>query len=158
VSGLVHGGLRTIFLPPVEHALRDNTPCHLLPSTLLTKPVASTAQSCGVRIVPLSCQNGRKTAVASGHPRASRSAPDLDWRRLTPCLKRPVTKLLASPVTVWNRRRCLRLAQRGQCPSDKPVGDHGGSLACPLGVSSIRGSPVRGMKSSKQLVTAELVR
>jgi len=30
---------------------------------------------------------------------------------------RSVTKLLASPVTVWNRRRCLWLAQRGRCHS-----------------------------------------
>src|SRR5438132_8925399 len=64
----------------------------------------------------------------------------------------PVTKLLASPVTVWNRRRCLQLAQRGQSPSDKPVGDHGGLLACSPRVSPIRGSHVSGMKSSKQRV------
>jgi hypothetical protein len=102
--------------------------------------------------VPHPCQNRRKTAVTNSHPRAQRTVSDLDTRRLIPCMKRPVTKLLASPVTVWNRRRCLRLAQRGQCSSDKPVGDHGGSLACPIGVSSIRGSPVRGMKSSKQPV------
>ena len=69
------------------------------------------------------------------------------------CAKRPVTKLLASPVTVWNRRRCLRLAQRGQRPSDKPVGDHGGSLPCSRRVSPIRGSHVSGMKSSKQPLT-----
>lgn len=37
MSGLVHGGLRTIFLPPIEHALRDDTPYYRLPSTLLTK-------------------------------------------------------------------------------------------------------------------------
>src|SRR5271166_3311328 len=67
----------------------------------------------------------------------------------------PVTKLLASPVTMWNRRRCLRLAQRGQCPSDKPVGDHGGSLACSCRVSLIRGSHVSGMRSSKQRVLLE---
>ena len=60
---------------------------------------------------------------------------------------RRVTKLLADLVTVCNRRRCLRLAQRGQRPSDKPVGDHGGLLVCAPGVSSIRGrhvSRVRG--------------
>ena len=37
MSGLVHGGLRAIFLPPIEHALRDDTPYYRLPSTLLTK-------------------------------------------------------------------------------------------------------------------------
>jgi hypothetical protein len=37
--------------------IRDDTPYYRLPSTLLTKPVVSTAWSCGVRIVPLSCQN-----------------------------------------------------------------------------------------------------
>ena len=82
---------------------------------------------------------------------------DLATRRLTPCVKRPVTKLLASPVTVWNRRRCLRLAQRGQCPSDKPVGDHGGWLACSRRVSPIGGSHVSGMGSSKQQVTRDEV-
>lgn len=101
---------------------------------------------------PRSCQNGRETAVTSGHPWALRTTSDLGMRRLTPCLKRPVTKLLASPVTVWNRRRCLRLAQRGQCTSDKPVGDHGGSLACSRRVSSIRGRHVSGLESSKQRV------
>jgi hypothetical protein len=39
--------------------------------------------------VPRSCQNGRKTAVISGRPRASRMTSDLGTRRLTPCLKRP---------------------------------------------------------------------
>ena len=90
--------------------------------------------------------------VTSGHQRATRTAFGLGACRSTPCLKRPVTKLLASPVTVWNRRRCLRLAQRGQCPSDKPVGDHGGSLACSGRVSLIRGRHVSGMRSSKQKV------
>jgi hypothetical protein len=69
-----------------------------------------------------------------------------------PLPERPVTKLLALPVTVWNRRRCLRLAQRGQCPSDKPVGDHGGLVGMAARVSPIRGSHVSGMKSSKQPV------
>jgi hypothetical protein len=39
--------------------------------------------------VPRPCQNGRKTAVISGHPRASRTASDLGKRRLTRCVKRP---------------------------------------------------------------------
>ena len=38
---------------------------------------------------PDACQNGRKTAVTSGHARALRTASDLGMRRLTPCLKRP---------------------------------------------------------------------
>jgi hypothetical protein len=61
----------------------------------------------------------------------------------------PVTKLLAQPVAVWNRR-CLLLAQRGQCPSDTPVGDHGGYWRT-LSVSSIRGRHVSGMKSSNEV-------
>jgi hypothetical protein len=32
VSGLVHGGLRVIFLPPLEHALRVDTPATLHPA------------------------------------------------------------------------------------------------------------------------------
>ena len=113
MSGLVHGGLRVIFLPPIEHALRDSIPCHPLPSTLLTKPVVSTALSCGIRIVPLSCQNGRETAV-SGHPRASRSAPDLDWRRLTPCLKRPSKQRVAgsNPAGCASQVRALILLSK----------------------------------------------
>ena len=79
---------------------------------------------------------------------AAVNTPTVGPATLPSACSRPVTKLLASPVTVWNRRRCLRLAQRGQCPSDKPVGDHGGSLACPLGVSPIRGRHESGMKSS----------
>jgi hypothetical protein len=35
--------IKNHFLPPIEHALRDDTPYYRLPSTLLTKPVASTA-------------------------------------------------------------------------------------------------------------------
>ncbi len=34
--------------------------------------------------VPCPCQNGRKTAVTSGQPRAIRTAADLRMRRLTP--------------------------------------------------------------------------
>jgi hypothetical protein len=37
--------------------------------------------------VPRACQNGRETAVTSGHPWISRTASDLDTCRLTPCLK-----------------------------------------------------------------------
>jgi hypothetical protein len=61
----------------------------------------------------------------------------------------PATKLLVWSAAVWNRRRCLKLAQRGQHPSDKPVGDHGGLLVCPPGVSFIRGRHVVtwGLKS-----------
>jgi hypothetical protein len=33
--------------------------------------------------VPLPCQNGRETAVASGHVRATRTASDLGMCRLT---------------------------------------------------------------------------
>jgi hypothetical protein len=43
--------------------------------------------------VPCPCQNGRKTAVTSGHPRALRTVSDLGMCRLTRCVKRPVTKL-----------------------------------------------------------------
>ncbi len=39
--------------------------------------------------VPIPCQNGRQTAVISGHPRAPRTASTLGSPRLTPCLKRP---------------------------------------------------------------------
>jgi hypothetical protein len=60
-----------------------------------------------------------------------------------------VRKLLAQPTTAWNRRRCLKLAQRGQHSSDKPVGDHGGLSACAPKVSSIRGRQVSDMRSEK---------
>jgi hypothetical protein len=91
----------------------------------------------------------RELTVTPGQPD---TPAHLRTGRPTRCANRPVTKLLASPVTVWNRRRCLLLAQRGQCPSDKPVGDHGGSSACSRRVSPIRGSHVSGMRSSKQRV------
>src|SRR6516164_1587299 len=39
--------------------------------------------------VPHPCQNGRQTAVISGHSRAIGIASELDTCRLTPCLKRP---------------------------------------------------------------------
>jgi hypothetical protein len=39
--------------------------------------------------VPYPCQNGRETAVISGHSRAPRAVSDVGVRRLTPCLKRP---------------------------------------------------------------------
>ena len=37
--------------------------------------------------VPCPCQNGRKTAVASGHSRTPRMASDLGMGRLTHCVK-----------------------------------------------------------------------
>jgi hypothetical protein len=39
--------------------------------------------------VPRPCQNGRETAVTSGHPRATQTASEQDVRRLTLCVKRP---------------------------------------------------------------------
>jgi hypothetical protein len=148
-----------------SYARRSTPPCCIRrrrrAALLLTKStMPSAAPSTVDRHAPchLRARTSGKLPVAGGHPRAPRTASNLGTCRLTPCLKRPVTKLLASPVTVWNRRRCLRLAQRGQRPSDKPVGDHGGLLACSRRVSPIRGSHVSGMKSSKQLVTAGLVR
>jgi len=59
----------------------------------------------------------------------------------------PVTKLGAHSAALWNRRRRLKLAQRGRRPSDKLVGDRGGWLVRPPGVSSIRGRHVSDMKS-----------
>jgi hypothetical protein len=55
VSGLVHGGLRVIFLPPIEQALRGQHFCYRLPSTLLTKPVVSM----GLVSVPKSARHQR---------------------------------------------------------------------------------------------------
>jgi hypothetical protein len=98
--------------------------------------------------VPAACPIGRSTPRTHGHWRTADTPAHLRTSRLTRCANRPVTKLLASPVTVWNRRGCLRLAQRGRFPSDKPVGDRGGSLACSCRVSPIRGRHVSGMKSS----------
>jgi len=37
--------------------------------------------------VPGSCQNGRETAVTSGHPRAARTASGLGMGWLTRCVK-----------------------------------------------------------------------
>ncbi len=51
-----------------------------------SRALASVAMSTPV---PHLCQNGRKTAVASGHPRVIRTASDPGMRRLTPCAKRP---------------------------------------------------------------------
>jgi hypothetical protein len=70
VSGLVHGGLRTIFLPPIEHALRDDTPYYRLPSTLLTK----TRRLHGLVI--------RRPYRATGGPRSARARPWLLGRLL----------------------------------------------------------------------------
>jgi len=46
--------------------------------------------------VPLSCQNERKTAVASGRLRTPRTTSDLGTRRLTPCAKRPSKQRVAA--------------------------------------------------------------
>jgi hypothetical protein len=102
--------------------------------------------------VPVACPIGRSTPGTHGHSRLLYMRVDLDMSRPLNTGRRPVTKLLASPVTVWNRHRCLQLAQRGQRPSDNPFGDHGGSVACSPQVSPIRAGPERGMKSSKQRV------
>ncbi len=118
--------------------------------------MSTRAPRCPVRPVraqttcPLHARLAGQRRVLTVTPRQPATSAHLRTGRLTRCANRLVTKLLAASVTVWNRRRCLRLAQRGQCPSDKPVGDHGGSLTCPPGVSSIRGSHVSGMRSSKQ--------
>jgi len=102
---------------------------------------------------PLRARSAGRRRVLTVTPGQPDTPAHLRTGRLTRCANRPVTKLLALPVTVWNRRRCLLLAQRGQCPSDKPVGDHGGSLAYSRRVSLIRGSHVSGMQSSKPLIS-----
>ena len=57
--------------------------------------------------VPGSCQSRRKTAVTSGHPRAPRTASDLDTRRLTPCLKRPSKQLVTAELVQRKQNRCV---------------------------------------------------
>jgi hypothetical protein len=52
--------------------------------------------------VPHLCQNKRKSAVISGHPRARRMTSNLGTSKLTPCLKRP-SKLVV-------KRECIELA------------------------------------------------
>ena len=48
--------------------------------------------------MPYLCQNERETAVTSGHPRAPRTASDLDKRRLTRCVKRPSKQRVAAEL------------------------------------------------------------
>jgi len=40
-------------------------------------------------VMPRACQNRRRTAVTSGHPRTPRTASDLGTGTLTRCVKRP---------------------------------------------------------------------
>jgi len=51
--------------------------------------MASGVSAQDAAFVPHLCQNGRETAVASGHSRAPRTTSDLGTRRLTHCAKRP---------------------------------------------------------------------
>jgi hypothetical protein len=68
----------------------------------------------GVSAVPCPCQNGRKTAVISGHPRAPRMAFDLGMHRLTRCVKhtskQPVADVDLPYSSRLERRSCSRQA------------------------------------------------
>jgi hypothetical protein len=68
--------------------------------------------------VPCPCQNGRKTAVASGHSRTSRTASDLGMGWLTRCVKHtskqrvtctssPALRCRVEPYFDWTRTRKL---------------------------------------------------
>ena len=75
-----------------------------------------TAATGSTRAVPLTCQNGRKTAVTSGHPWAPGTASNLGTRRLTPCVKRP------SKQSVTSRRFCVtELSRIGINDIDEPM-------------------------------------
>jgi hypothetical protein len=100
------------------------------------------------RYVSHPCQNGRRSAVISGHLRAPQTIPDLSTGRLTPCLKRPSLKSVRRD-TGHVRARCR---------------DDGRSLTVNKGSSALRGlhvcngtsCPVDQHQSSKRVMRFRL--